>query len=161
MKQAFLSLLFFTATAVTPWFSEVGQACTIGEEMGAQLPFGAIDISNADRLKIANLVFEARKWPAVEIQAVVIAGAYKSERKIEWLKEVRGENVKAYLLMLGIKGGNILIDKKTFTDAMTERAADGSLIVEQVVVSLTPLCDGSCAWMCSDPRVTPHTRLIQ
>jgi hypothetical protein len=91
---------------------------------------------------------------------VVIAGAYKDEQHLEWLKEVRGKNVKTYLLALGVKNENILIDKKTFTDEMVSRAPDGSLIVEQIVVALTPLCEGSCARLCNDPRVTPHTKLI-
>jgi hypothetical protein len=125
------------------------------------VPFGATDISNADRLVIANMYIEAKKWPDVQIHAGVIAGAYKGEKNLERLKELRGENVKAYLMTLGIKAENILIDKKTFTDAMTGRAPDGSLTVEQIVVSLTPLCEGSCARLCNDPRVTPHTKLIQ
>jgi hypothetical protein len=160
MKRNLPAVLFITAIAVTPWFSAVARACTIGEEMGAHLPFGATDISNANRLAIANMYIEAKKWPDVQIQAVVIAGAYKDERNLEKLKEVRGENVKAYLMALGVKSENILIDKKTFTDQMVGREPDGLLTVEQVVVGLTPLCEGSCARLCDDPRVTPHTKLI-
>ncbi len=161
MKPKLLALLFFTATAAPPWFSATARACTIGEGMETHVPFGATDISNADRLVIANMYIEAKKWPDVQIRAEVIAGAYKGERNLERLKELRGENVKAYLLMLGIKNVNILIDKKTFTNEMTGRAPDGSLTVEQIVVGLTPLCEGSCARLCNDPRVTPHTKLIQ
>jgi|ERR1700710_3065972 hypothetical protein len=161
MKTKLLALLVLTATTVTPWFSTAARACTIGEGMETHVPFGATDISNADRLVIANMYIEAKKWPDVQIRAEVIAGAYKGEHNVDRLKEVRGENVKAYLLMLGIKNENILIDKKTFTDAMTGRAPDGSLTVEQVAVGLTPLCEGSCARLCNDPRVTPHSKLIQ
>lgn len=160
-KKTFFVLIFATAAAVTPWFSTAARACTIGEETGAHLLFGTTDISNADRLAIANMYIEAKKWPDVQIQAVVIAGAYKDERNLERLKKARGENVKAYLMALGIKNENILIDEKTFTDQMVESTADGLATMEQVVVGLTPLCQGSCARLCEDPRVTPHTRLIQ
>jgi hypothetical protein len=161
MKNKLPALLLFTAAVVTPWLSTTAHACTIGEEMATHVPFGVTDISNADRLVIANMYIEAKKWPDVQIRAEVIAGAYKGERGVERLKQVRGENVRAYLLALGIKSENILIDKKTFTDAMTGRAPDGSLTVEQIVVGLTPLCEGSCARLCNDPRVTPKSKLIQ
>lgn len=160
----------FSAAVMTPSFSTLAHACTIGEEMATQLPFGMTDISNADRLVIANMYIEAKKWPVAQIQAVVIAGAYKGkkiagaskgERDMERLKEMRGENVKAYLQTLGVKSENILIDKKTFTDKMVGIAPDGSPTVEQIVVEFTPICGDSCARLCNDPRVTPHSRLIQ
>lgn len=170
MKNKLPALLLFTAAVVTPWFPAVAHACTIGEEMSTHLPFGTTEISNADRLTIANMFIEAKKWPDVQIQAVVIAGAYKGKRiagaskgegDMKRLKEMRGENVKAYLEMLGVKSENILIDKKTFTDKMVVNAPDGSLTVEQIVVGFTPLCEGSCARLCNDPRVRPNSKLIQ
>jgi hypothetical protein len=161
MKRKLLAWIILTATTATPLFYSTARACTIGEDMSTHVPFGAIDISNADRLVIANMYIEAKKWPGVQIRAEVIAGAYKSERPLELLKAVRGKNIRAYLLMLGIKPENILIDKKTFTDAMTSRASDGSITVEQIVVGMTPLCEGGCARLCSDPRITPNTRLFQ
>lgn len=160
MRNNLYALLFLTATTLSPWFSDAARACTIFEEMVTHLPFNTTDISNADRLVIASKFIEAKKWPDVQIQAVVIAGAYKGEHNIERLKEVRGENIKAYLQMLGIKSDNILIDKKTFTDEMVEKLPDGTLNVNQIVVEMTPLCKGSCARLCDDPRVTPHTKLI-
>jgi len=55
MKTKLLALLVLTATTVTPWFSTAAYACTIGEGMETHVPFGATDISNADRLVIANM----------------------------------------------------------------------------------------------------------
>ncbi|MCA8016836.1 hypothetical protein [Burkholderia metallica] len=136
-------------------------ACTIGEEAQVQLPFNATDISNADRLAIANIVIEAKKWPDVEIQAVVIAGAYKNEKNVERLKETRADIVKAYLQQLGIKIENILIDRKTFTDEMLVKHPDGAVTIRQIVIELTPICKGSCARLCDDPRVTPTSKAIK
>ncbi|QGZ62888.1 hypothetical protein FAZ98_05440 [Paraburkholderia acidisoli] len=118
-------------------------------------------MANADRVAIANAVLEARQWPDVRIQAVVIAGAYVKERNLDRLKEERANTVKAYLNQLGIKNENILIDKKTFTDAMVVKHADGRVDIQQVVVELTPICQGSCASLCDDPRVIPHSRVIK
>lgn len=125
------------------------------------MPFNATDISSADRLAIANAVLRAKKRPEVQIQSVVIVGAYKGESNVEMLKETGADNVKTYLQQLGIKSGNILIDKKTFADAMVTKHADGTLTIHQIVVELTPICKGSCAWLCSDPRVTPTRRSSQ
>ena len=136
-------------------------ACTIGEEAQVQLPFNTTELSNADRLAIADAVIEAKKWPDVQIQAVVIAGAYIHEHNLDTLKEARAGNVKSYLQQLGIKSENILLDKKTFTDEMIVKRPDGTIGMHQIVVELTPLCKGSCAWLCDDPRVTPHSRAIK
>jgi hypothetical protein len=51
--------------------------------MQTHLPFGATDISNADRLAIANMYIEAKKWPDVEIRGIVYAGGYVKERPAE------------------------------------------------------------------------------
>ena len=140
--------------------SGVAAACTIGEETQLQFSFNTTTLSNADRVAIANSVIEAKKWPRVKIQAVVIAGAYIREKDVEKLKGARADNVKAYLQQLGIGAENILVDKKTFADEMIEKRPDGTIKIHQVIVELTPICKGSCAWMCDDPRVTPRSKAI-
>ncbi|NTZ86756.1 hypothetical protein FCJ61_28125 [Burkholderia metallica] len=125
-----------------------------------QLPFNTTTLSNSDRVTIADSVIEAKKWPNVEIQAVVIAGAFVYEKNIEKLKDIRGENTKEYLQQLGINSNHIIIDKKTFTDEMITRRPDGTIKTNQIIVEFTPICKGGCAWMCDDPRVTPHSKLI-
>ncbi|WP_423380376.1 hypothetical protein [Burkholderia sp. LMG 32019] len=140
--------------------SSVATACTIGEEARLQLPFNTTTLSNADRVTIADSVIEAKKWPNVKIQATIIAGAFVYEKNIEKLKNIRGENVKEYLQQLGIGVDHIVIDKKTFTDAMITRRPDGTIKTHQIIVEFTPICKGSCAWMCDNLRVTPHSKLI-
>jgi hypothetical protein len=163
MSAMRISVVNGVAVAIAVWACLYGSvsACTIGEEAQAQLPFNTTTLSNIDRLAIAHSVLEAKKWPDVQIQAVVIAGAYIGERDINRLKQTRAENVRAYLQQLGIKNENILIDKKTFTDEMVEKRTDGTLDIHQIIVELTPICRGSCAWLCDDPRVTPHSKAIK
>ncbi|SIT46937.1 conserved exported hypothetical protein [Paraburkholderia piptadeniae] len=160
-RRNFLSSVVAVALAISGCLYGSASACTIGEEAQAHLPFNTTTLSNVDRLAIADIVIEAKRWPDVQIQAVVIAGAYIGERNVDRLKEARAENVKAYLQQLGIKSENILIDKKTFTDEMVVKRPDGTFCIRQVVVELTPICKGSCAWLCDDPRVTPHSRAIK
>ncbi|WP_152036629.1 hypothetical protein [Burkholderia pyrrocinia] len=135
-------------------------ACTIAESIRIPLPLNNTDFSNSDRLKIADAAIEAKTWPNVEIQAVVISGAYTKERNGERLKDERAKVAAAYLTQLGVKSENIIIEKKTFTDDMV-RNSDGTLDLYQIDIELAPLCRGGCQKLCDDPRVTPRSRMIQ
>lgn len=151
----------FVASLVMLSFSNAPvHACTIGEYVSLEIPFNETKLSAANRLAIAKAVDEAKKWPDVQIQAVVMAGAYIGEKNLEELQDRRGEAVKAYLRQLGLKSDYIMIDPTTLTDEYIVRRPDGELAVRQIDIELTPLCKGSCAWMCSDPRVTPRSRVI-
>lgn len=83
MRIRLFPLLCFATTGVTSWSFESALACTIGENMQTHLPFGATDISNADRLAIANMYIEAKKWPDIEIRGIVYVGGYVKERPAE------------------------------------------------------------------------------
>ncbi|MGF6985600.1 hypothetical protein QFZ99_005141 [Paraburkholderia atlantica] len=150
------------AALLAVWFC-VGRpvnACTIGEVAAIELPFNTVELSMENRRAIAEAVEEANKWPDVQIQAIVMAGAYIGEHDLDVLQERRGENVQAYLRKLGIRSENIYIVPKTLTDGFVVKRADGELAVRQVEVELHPICKDSCAWMCDDPRVTPRTKVI-
>ncbi|WP_075123047.1 hypothetical protein [Burkholderia paludis] len=159
-RNSFKSGVAACTLTLSTMLSNVAMACTIGEEARLQLPLNATTLSNADRVTIADSVIEAKKWPDVKIQAIVISGAFVHEKNIEKLKTMRGENIKDYLQQLGISADHIFIEKKTFTDEMITRLPDGTMKTNQIVVEFTPICKGSCAWMCNDPRVTPHSKLI-
>jgi hypothetical protein len=141
-------------------FSQSAHACSINEFMETRLPFNSTSLTNEGRLAIASIVLEAKKWPDVDIQAVVIAGAYVGEKNAEKLKSERGAVVSAYLVQLGIRPQNVLIEPKTLTDQMVKNE-DGSLNLHQIAIELVPLCNGSCERLCGDPRVTPTSRAIQ
>ncbi|WP_175823522.1 hypothetical protein [Burkholderia sp. BCC0419] len=159
-RKSIKSSVAVCALTLLSMLPDIAVPCTIGEEARLQLPFNTTTLSNSDRVTIANSVIEAKKWPNVEIQAIIIAGAFAYENNIEKLKNMRGENAKEYLQQLGINPDHILIEKKTFTDEMITRRPDGTIKTNQIIVEFTPICKGSCAWMCDDPRVTPHSKLI-
>ncbi|MBN3787575.1 hypothetical protein [Burkholderia sp. Ac-20353] len=155
IRRASSALALSACVGVAP-----AHACTIGESVRIPLPLNSTDVTNSDRLKIADAVIEAKKWPDVEIQAVIISGAYTKERDGEHLKDERAKVASAYLKQLGIKNDNIIIDKKTFTDDMV-RKSDGKLDLYQIDIELAPLCRGGCQRLCDDPRVTPRSKAIQ
>lgn len=155
IKRTLTAIAILSVAGIGP-----AHACTIGESVRIPLPLNGLNITSAGRLRIADAVIEARKWPNVEIQAVVISGAYTKERSGEHLKEARAKAAMTYLQQLGIKSENIIIDKKTFTDDMV-RKSDGALDLYQIDIELTPLCRDGCQRLCEDPRVTPRSKLIQ
>jgi len=159
-KQKIRCRAVIAALAVSAFLNGSAGACTIGEEAEIELPLNTTELTNANRLAIADAVIEARKWPDVRIQAVIMAGAYTVERNLDWLKEDRARNVMVYLQQLGIRSEDVLIEKHTFTDEMVAKRPDGTPGYRQVFIEFKPICKDSCAWMCNDPRVTPRTRVI-
>ncbi|MDQ0624661.1 MULTISPECIES: hypothetical protein [Paraburkholderia] len=155
-----ISTCFISIAMATTFLSMQARACTVSESMETRLPFNAIELTNGDRLSIANIVLEAKKWPDVDIQAVIIAGAYVGEKDRERLKSERGELVKSYLVQLGINPQNVLIEPKVFTNEMVKNE-DGTLNLHQISIELVPLCKGGCERLCDDPRITPHSRSIK
>ncbi|MGF6265539.1 hypothetical protein OKW34_004612 [Paraburkholderia youngii] len=134
--------------------------CRFVEHVELQLPFNTTALSKDNRLSIQKAVKEAQKWPDVRIQAIVIAGAYIGERDLDILQDRRGEVVKGYLRKLGIPSPDIYIEPKTLTDVFAQKLPDGKIRVNQIEIELSPICKGSCEWMCDDPRVTPRSRVI-
>ena len=136
--------------------------CRFLETIELQLPFNAIALSKADRRVVEQAVSRAKKWPDVQIQAIVIAGAYIGERDLDVLQDRRGENVQAYLRTHGIRTENIYVEPKTLTDVFAHRLPDGTTRVNQVEIELSPICKGGdCSWMCDDPRLMPPSPAIK
>jgi outer membrane protein OmpA-like peptidoglycan-associated protein len=134
-------------------------ACTISEDMEDTLPFNSVDIPNSDRLAIADMVLAARKWPDVEIRGIVYAGGYVKENDPKALADRRAAALKEYLIQLGIKEGNIWVDTRTIKKPDVDH--NGKETLNQIAVTLVPICSGGCERLCNDPRVTPNSRAIQ
>ncbi|RDJ97551.1 hypothetical protein [Paraburkholderia lacunae] len=151
----------FAASALTLAQIAFGnaQAGTVMEFTQARLPLNSVDIPNAARLKIADMVLEARKWPDVQIRGIIEANAYVRETNPQALIEKRAAVLKAYLLQLGIKEENFWVEPHVLTEEMA-RNSKGELDIHQIGVTLVPICQGGCARLCHDPRVTPTSKAI-
>ncbi|NML32551.1 hypothetical protein HHL14_17110 [Paraburkholderia sp. G-4-1-8] len=120
------------------------------------MPFNTTALSNANRRLISDAVSKAKKWPDVQILAVVVAGAYIDERDLDVLQDRRGEVVKTYLRTLGISSKNIYVEPYTMTRGSVMTRPDGEPDIRQIEIELSPICkDGDCRWMCDDPRLAP------
>jgi len=134
-------------------------ACTISENMEDSLPLNSVEIPNSDRLKIANMVMSARQWPNVDIRAIVYAGGYVLERNPVALAAQRAAALRAYLIQLGIKESSVWIDTRKIKRPDID--SKGNQALNQIAVTLVPICEGGCDRLCSAPRVVPTTRAIQ
>lgn len=136
-----------------------GHACTISEDMEDSLPLNSVDIPNSDRLAIADMVMAARKWPDAQIRGIVYAGGYVKENDPKALADRRAAALKEYLIQLGIKENNVWVDTRKIKKPDVDHKGNETL--NQIAVTLVPICDGGCERLCNDPRVTPNSKAIQ
>jgi hypothetical protein len=134
-------------------------ACTISTDMADSLPLNSTDIPNTARLRIAEMVLEARSWPDVDIRGIVYAGGYVRERDPATLAQRRAVALKTYLIRLGINEQNIWVDTRTIKHPDIDN--DGHPSLNQIAVTLVPICNGGCERLCRDPRVTPTSKAIR
>ncbi len=134
-------------------------ACTVSEDMTSSVPLNSTDIPNSDRIKIADMMYAASQWPNVEIRGIVYAGGYVKERNPKAIAFERAAALKAYLVQLGVKDANVWIDTRIINAPDVDDKGNAAL--DQISVSLVPICDGGCERLCDDPLVTPNSRGIK
>jgi hypothetical protein len=134
-------------------------ACTISEDMTSSLPLNSTGIPNSDRIRIANMMLAAMQWPDVEIRGIVYAGGYIKERSPKAIAAERAAILKSYLVQLGVKEENIWVDTRIIKEPDIDDKGNATL--DQISVTLVPICKGSCERLCSDPRVTPTSKVIK
>jgi hypothetical protein len=156
MKRIILSVAFIF------WFGAVGQvaACTISEDLTESVPLNYRGIPNAYRLKMVDMVLNARRWPDVEIQAQIVANAYVGEVNAKELVESRGRQLKEFLIQLGVMSRYIYIDTH-LVESPYPKDSTGLSGYLQLGVGLIPLCKGGCQRLCDDPLVTPASKAIK
>ena len=135
-------------------------ACTISENLTESVPLNYQGIPNSYRLKMVNLVSNARQWPDVEIQAQIVANAYVGENNSENLARSRGQQLKEFLIQLGVKPRYIYVDAH-LEESRYPQDNSGFNGYLQLSVGLMPLCKGGCERLCDDPRVTPMSKAIK
>ncbi|WP_198389107.1 hypothetical protein [Burkholderia ubonensis] len=156
MRKCILTIFLILGLSI---FQQV-VACTISEDIVESVPLNYQGIPNSYRLKMVDLVLNARRWPDVEIQAQVVANAFVGENSPKELAESRGWQLGDFLIQLGIKRKYIYVDTHVIRSPY-ERDSTGNGGYLQLGVSLLPLCKGGCERLCNDPRVTPNSRVIK
>jgi hypothetical protein len=134
-------------------------ACTVSEDMMDSLPLNSKNIPNRDRLIISEMVIAARQWPDVKIRGIVYAGGYIKEHNPKALANQRAELLKKYLIQLGIEESNIWINERIIKNP--DLNDKGGEALNQIAVTLVPICENGCDRLCDDPRVTPTSKAIK
>lgn len=134
-------------------------ACTISEDITSSLPLNSTDISNSDRVNIANMMLAAKQWPNVEIRGIVYAGGYVKERNPKAIAAERAAILKSYLVQLGVKEKNVWVDTRIIKEPDVDDKGNATL--DQISVTLVPICEGGCERLCNDPRVTPNSKALK
>ncbi|MCC8396212.1 hypothetical protein LJ656_26845 [Paraburkholderia sp. MMS20-SJTR3] len=153
---------FFTCffTFLFANFIQQASACTIFESAITSVPLNYTGIPNSYRMQIAGIVLNARKWPDVEIQAEIIASAATAEKKPRQLAQLRGDEIRDFLIQLGVEAQHIYIDTHVMTEPLPSDST-GPGGYKQLRVSLMPFCKNGCQNLCDDPRITPTSRAIK
>ncbi|MBP0717803.1 hypothetical protein ABXK61_31505 [Burkholderia sola] len=155
-----MKILFAGAVLMGSSLTSHVNACTISENLLESVPLDYPGIPNAYRIKMVDMVLAARQWPDVDVQAQIVASAYISEKDASSLAKSRGEQLKRFLMQLGLKSQYIYVDTHVNrTVYPVDSTGHGGYL--QLGVSLLPLCKSGCDSLCNDARFVPSTKLGQ
>lgn len=87
------------------------------------------------------------------------AGGYIKERNPEPLAAERAAILKSYLIQFGVKAANIWVDTRIIQKPDIDDK--GVETLDQISVTLVPICEGRCERLCNDPRVAPNSKAIK
>jgi hypothetical protein len=146
------AFILVCATAIITNGSAV--ACRISADFSASMPLNAIEIDNEARVRLADTVISTRAW-ADEALASVIMPALPDEKKPKELAQERGASIKAYLLALGLREQNIVVDARVRRQVL-EPSKEARERFRDVYIEFTPNCDGHCAQLCDGSYKPPE-----
>lgn len=101
----------------------------------------------------------AKQWPNVEIRGIVYSGGYIKEKNPVHLADQRASILKYYLVQLGVKEENIWVDKRIIKEPDVDDRGNATL--NQISVTLVPICKDGCERHCNDPGMTPNSKAIK
>ncbi|WP_439891583.1 hypothetical protein ACS7SF_02785 [Ralstonia sp. 25C] len=87
--------------------------------------------------------------------------AYIGEKNPLALAKSRGEQIKDFLIQLGVKPEHIYVDAHIIKEPFPLDRSTGRSGYLQLGFGLSPWCKNGCQHLCDDPRVTPTTRVIK
>ncbi|MFB9125524.1 hypothetical protein E2553_00610 [Paraburkholderia dipogonis] len=126
-------------------------ACTILLQDKIELPHGAPDISNGDRLALTRHYLTARGWTGEGTRATVEATAFEYESNAKQLAALRGEKITAFLKQLGLDKDDIDVDERVIKLNKGKIDPDDKW---QIGVEFVPKCAAAdCQKLCNTPNL--------
>ncbi|VWD06554.1 hypothetical protein BLA18112_04363 [Burkholderia lata] len=144
MKRTFVSLLI--ALLLGP---VQANACKVLLTDSIQLPLNSTEISNSARLSLVRHYLTAREWTQEGAMATIDALAYEWEHKPAQLARQRGEQMKSFLVGLGMAPDDVYVQERIFARKDGEFDADSA---KQIWVQFVPKCPpAGCQQLCNTP----------
>lgn len=125
-------------------------ACVVSLMDNMQLPLNSSDIGNSNRLSIVRHYLAAREWTTEGATVQIEAAAFNSENNPERLAKARGEDMKSFLVNLGMRPDDVHIQERII--ATRNRATDPD-DDKQIRVAFYPKCPPTgCQDLCNEPN---------
>ncbi|WP_338640552.1 hypothetical protein [Burkholderia pyrrocinia] len=144
MKRAFFSFLIPILLGPVQ-----ASACQILLTDSMQLPLNSTAVSNSDRLSLVRHYLTAREWTREGAMATIDALAYEWERDPAQLAKLRGEQMKSFLIALGMAPEDVHVQERVFSRKNGRFDADSA---KQLWVQFVPKCPlAGCQQLCNRP----------
>ncbi|MBC8742297.1 hypothetical protein F6X40_37950 [Paraburkholderia sp. UCT31] len=126
-------------------------ACSVFLQDNMQLPLNTADVGNSDRLSLTRHYLTARDWTTEGASVEVDAAAFETERNPKELAALRGKNVKAFLVQLGLDKEKIHVYERVIELSRGKVDPDNKW---QIGVKFVPNCPSSgCQNLCNSPKL--------
>ncbi len=146
-RTALRGMCFALTSALLCFATEHAAACSFSFQMSAKMPTDSAELTNADRIRLANLVIDVRALPVPGSAAVVYSYASESEHSPRVLAARRSQTVTGFLSQMGIELAHIYVESTVVPRGKNDRND-----VDQVDIQFTPLCPpGGCGFLCGTP----------
>lgn len=111
------------------------------------MPLNSVVLSNAARLRIANLFADVSSLPVPGVEAIVYSYASTAERTPNVLATRRAEVVIQYLSQLGVAPSLMHVQSEVVT-----HAKGGEAGLNQIEMQFAPMCPPKgCGFLCNVP----------
>lgn len=146
-----MEFIRYTFGIVAVALSLQSHACSVFLQDKIRFPPNSAEVSNSDRLSLTRHYLTAREWTTEGASAEIDAAAFESEPNPQELAALRGSNVKAFLVRLGLNNDKIYVHERVIKLSSGKTDRDGKW---QIGVEFFPNCPSSgCQNLCNSPKL--------
>jgi len=146
MLTALRGMSYVLISAVLCFAPISAAACSLVLQMSATMSPNSADLTNADRLRLVELIINVRNLP-LPSQAIVYGYALPDERNPVALATRRTQSVVKFLAEMGVPTTDVVHVESTVVPASSKREATALADVQ-----FSPICPaGGCGYLCNTP----------
>jgi hypothetical protein len=138
-------MCYALTSAVLCFTSSHAFACSLGLQMSAIMSRNSADMTNADRIRLANLTIDVRTLP-MRSDAIIYGYAFAGEHDPAALASRRAQTVAQFLTQMGVATDLLHVESSVVA---SNSKRDPS---EPVDIQFSPICPtGGCGFLCNTP----------